>query len=142
MFHDRALQEGPGSVVGGHDVGLPVPGELLQGVATATQPPLAVCHPVKALAVCVKAVAEPPDLGNNDEVLSVKPVKQWAKFETKYGAITSGFCESRFGSHVAVCTAILRVLQADHASSCLCCWVFQAVCVVVCLRDLMSAKRG
>lgn len=73
VLHDRALQEGPGGVVGGHDVGLPVPGQLLQGVPTAAQPPLAVRHAVKALAICMETVAEPPHLGHYDEVLSVKP---------------------------------------------------------------------
>lgn len=73
VFHDGALQEGPGGVVGGHDVSLPVPGQLLQGVPTAAQPPLAVRHPVEALAICMEAVAEPPHLRHYDEVLSVKP---------------------------------------------------------------------
>ena len=73
MLHDRSLQEASGSVVGGHDVGLPVPSQLLQSVATSTQPGFTVCHSVKAFAVCVEAVAKPPHLGHNDKVLPVEP---------------------------------------------------------------------
>ena len=72
VLHDRALQEAPGSVVGGHDVGFSVPSQLLQRIPAATQPGLAVRDPVEALAVCMEAVAKAPHLRHDDEVLPVK----------------------------------------------------------------------
>ena len=51
LVHNRALQEGAGCVVGGHNVGFPVPRQLLQGIPAATQAGLAVHHTVKALAI-------------------------------------------------------------------------------------------
>lgn len=80
MLHDRARQEAPSSVVVGHDVGLPVPGQLLQSIAAAAQPGFAVGDPVEALAVGVKAVPEAPHLRHDDEVLPVEPAGQETTF--------------------------------------------------------------
>ena len=73
VLHDRAFEEASGGVVVGHDVGLPIPGQLLQSIAAAAQPGFTVSHPVKALAICMEAITETAHLRHDDKVLPVKP---------------------------------------------------------------------